>query len=441
MRWLRAVAGGAALGAAVLVPAGTAYAAEDPLCSNVATDVQVAATGDSLPLSLMRVPQAQEFLARHGREAGSGQRVAVVDSGVGGRGIPVAAHQSFSRKAEIEDPHGTLVAGLIAGAPRADDKAVGVAPGAEIVDVRIYDLPAPQDPNAEDGVTNAGLVEGLGWVADNAQRLDIGVVNVSLAVPGSRALRDVVARLWDSGVVVVAASGNRPADESDPLWAEFGYEGASVRPAGEDAATAVFPAGYPHVVAVSATADGAEAITTDASEFVLQSSAIDIAAPTYGGVSVTPNGSTCVLNDIATSWAAAEVSGVVALLRSAYPNEDPAQIVARLLYSANGTPDRPTVQTGAGVVQPIEALVRPLDPNGHGTVASTSQEPERHLRATVPEPEADLLAGTRDHAVWWGLLGGGALLLALILRPVFGRRLQGRVPRDAPQGVLGHPTR
>lgn len=423
MRLAQLVAAGAvAVGAAVLLPGGASYAAEDPLCSNVATDdAPVSASGDSVPLDLMRVPLAQELFERHDLQAGHGQRVAVVDSGVGSDGLTIADAARFSQKSAIEDSHGTLVAGLIAGGPRADDMAVGVAPGAEIVDVRVYDTPSPQDPDQEDGVTPEGLVAGLEWVAENAGRLGIGVVNVSLAVPDSQELEAVVARLWDQDVILVAASGNRPADESDPLWPEFGYDGSGVRTPGEDAAQAVFPAGYPQVVAVSATADGAEAVTTDASEFVLQSSAIDVAAPTYGAISRTPNGSTCVLDDIATSWAAAEVSGVVAMLRSAYPDDTAAQIVTRLLYSADGTPDRPTVQTGAGVVQPIEALVRPLNPDRDGVVERSRTERDPHLRASAPEPETDLLADTRDNAIWWGLLGGGALLLALILRPVLAR--------------------
>lgn len=419
----RVLAAGFAVGASVLVPAGPTYAVDDPLCSNIGTDdAPVAATGDSAPLDLMRVPFAQALFERQGLQAGHGQRVAVVDSGVGSADVDVVRATSFAKKPEIVDAHGTLVAGLIAGAPRADGQPVGVAPGAQIVDVRVYDTPSPQDPDEEDGVTIGGVLAGLDWVADNARDLGIGVVNVSLAVPRSDEMEAAIKRLWDEDVIVVAASGNRPADASDPLWAEFDYDGSGVRTPGEDAAGAVFPAGYPHVVAVSATADGAGVLTTDASEYVLQSSAIDIAAPTYGAVSATPNGSTCVLDDIATSWAAAEVSGVVAMLRSANPKESAAQIVTRLLYTANGTPDRPSVLTGAGIVEPVEALVRPLNPDREGEVARSSTERDPHLRATAPTPRADLLADTRDHAVWWGLLGGGALLLALILRPVLARR-------------------
>ena len=42
--------------------------------------------------------------------------------------------------------------------------------------------------------------------------------------------------------------------------------------------------------------------------------------------------------------------------------------------------------------------------------------------ATAPEPAPDLLATTRDNAIWWGLIGGGLLVVALLLRPMLARR-------------------
>jgi membrane-anchored mycosin MYCP len=41
---------------------------------------------------------------------------------------------------------------------------------------------------------------------------------------------------------------------------------------------------------------------------------------------------------------------------------------------------------------------------------------------SVPKEPKDVLASTRKNAVWWGLVGGGVLLLALVLRPVLARR-------------------
>ena len=63
----------------------------------------------------------------------------------------------------------------------------------------------------------------------------------------------------------------------------------------------------------------------------------------------------------------------------------------------------------------------------------------------VPEEPDDVLASTRENAVWWGLVGGGTLLLALVLRPVLARRRRASAlmlhrPR-APPGRHGRPAR
>ena len=46
---------------------------------------------------------------------------------------------------DLLDYHGTAVAGLIAGKPRGD-LLTGVAPGAQIVDVRVYDDSTQPEP-------------------------------------------------------------------------------------------------------------------------------------------------------------------------------------------------------------------------------------------------------------------------------------------------------
>lgn len=423
------VALGAALVAgAVLVPAPPA-SAEAVDCLQVDPEaVEPAETRDpSLPLVALGVPALHEHLARAGVVPGAGVAVAVVDSGVSprvGPSIRVTARRRLSQQGEVVDQHGTAVAGLIAGAPRAAGLPVGVAPGAGIVDVKVYDSRAP-DEDTEDPVESANVAAGLAWVAENARDLGIGVVNVSLAMDADERLERAVRRLVAADVVVVAASGNRPTDPADPLYDDFGPQvdeaGEEVeRRPGEDARGRVFPAAYPGVVAVSSTADGSG--EPDATALILQNSDVDVAAPSFGAVSYGVDGGTCGLPLFATSWSTALVSGVVAVLRSAYPDETAEQIVARLVTTASGTPGVRTVLTGAGVVQPLEALVRPLDPDRQGRVERVRPEDGGTVRATAPAREADLLADTREQVVWWGLLGGGALLLALVLRPVLARR-------------------
>jgi len=139
-------------------------------------------------------------------------------------------------------------------------------------------------------------------------------------------------------------------------------------------------------------------------------------------VSYGLNGDTCLVEPTSTAAAAGEVAGVLALLFQRYPFELPAQIVSRLVNTADGTTDDRTPLTGAGVVQPYEALTRPLLPAGDGTVERTVVRTGTAKRAAVPEPDPDLLASTRENAVWWGLIGGGLLVVALLLRPVLARR-------------------
>ncbi len=405
-----------------LAPVDAWAAAEQTDCSAYAPDDPPGSTdAESIPARLLGVEQAHRLFARAGREPGAGVRVAVLDSGVTTRPglVDVVQGPNFARKDELVFYHGSAVAGLIAGNARADGKPVGVAPGVEVVDVRVYDQVTPTD-TSEVGITTEAVVDGLEWVAANADRLDIGVVNLSVSVEPSGALAAAVRRVEAQDVVVVAASGNRPVDDGDPLLAEYG----EYRP-GEDAVEDVFPAGYlDQVVAVNATADGylVDGEPGEVRDWVLQSSATDVAAPTYRAVTLSTNGSTCVLNQVATSWAAAEVSGLVALLRSWYPDENADQIVARLEATADGTVDGRTVLTGAGVVQPVEAMTRPLSPDRSGRIEQAVAEESRIPRATAPDPRTDPLSLVRDRMVWWGLLGGAGLVLALLLRPILARR-------------------
>jgi len=411
------------LGAGVMgaTPATGAVALADVDCERVGLDDQpVESDAASAPYDLLGMRDAWARLDRRGQVAGAGVRVAVVDSGVAdGARVPVAERVSFSTGKEIADYHGTAVAGLVAAPLRGtgpEPLPVGFAPGAQVVDVRVYDSARPGE--GEVGVETERVAAGLRWVAGNAVRLGIRVATVALVVAPSDELEAAVRAVLDQDVVLVAGSGNRPAD-GEPLFDELG----EVR-TGEDAADAVFPAGYDGVLAVSATTGGVPDADdeTDVRGSVLQSSAIDVAAPTYGAVTTSVTGGTCVLPAVATSWAAAEVGGVVAMLRAAYPGQNARQVVARLVQTADGTAAVPNSLTGAGVVQPDEALARPLRPGPAGQVRASAEEPDRNPRATAPVPPADRLAETRRNAIWLGLIGGSALVVAALLRPLLARR-------------------
>ncbi|MFC6285559.1 S8 family serine peptidase [Nocardioides sp. GCM10027113] len=375
----------------------------------------------SLPLALMGVDEAHALLADGPGLPGAGQKVAVVDSGIhSGSGLLDVQQGLGASQGDPSYFHGTAVAGLVAGKPR-DGRATGVAPGATVVDVRVYgDDPDGSVPGSAPEVDPARVVEGLRWVAARARSEGIGVAIVALRLDHSPALRDAVRAVQRQDVVVVAASGNRPQSEDDPLAPAY----ADGPTPDEDAADDVFPAGYDGVVAVSATAAGDPRVDegADASGSVLLSSAVDVAAPTYGAVSLGVNGSTCVLRDVATSWAAAEVAGLVALLRARYDDESAEQVVARLVRTASGSPDDTNLLTGAGTVQPVEALTRPLTPDRTGRLGVAPVRPRDIPAAEAPPRVVDPAAAAREDALWWGLLAGGVLLLGLVGRPLLERR-------------------
>ena len=407
---------GALVGAAVVGLVGLTGApahAIGPACAAVGEEPGESAGIASAPYDQLGMERAQDYVDRFAPHAQEPVRVAVVDSGVRTAAdgpIPVSQRTSpLPPDADVSYFLGTEVAGLIAG---ADDgsRPVGFAPDAEIVDVRIYVDPAAE--SRTERPTSQGVADGLDWVATHAHDLNIRVATVAYPVAPSRALRDAVRAAQDARVVVVAATGDQPLTDT-------GAEPSAEDQRTDDAAKESFPAGYPQVVAVNSTGDGDPEGLMDA---VRRNSRTTVAAPTYNGVSYGLNGTSCVVQPIATGAAAAEVSGVVALLWQMYPHDSARQIISRLVNTANGTTDDTTPLTGAGVVQPYEALTRPLDPDHHGRVEQTVTQEDAQPEATAPVPEPDVLAKTRDDAVWWGLIGGGLLVVALLLRPVLARR-------------------
>jgi membrane-anchored mycosin MYCP len=138
-----------------------------------------------------------------------------------------------------------------------------------------------------------------------------------------------------------------------------------------------------------------------------------------------------VLTAPATSWAAAEVGGIAALLFQRYPGESPEQIAARITDTASGTmaegEDGTSTKAvtsryfGAGVVQPVDALTRPLARSGHA-FSSLRAEPEQTPPVRPPVSHSDALHDSRRLAIWVGLVGGAAVVVASILRPLLSRR-------------------
>ncbi len=430
------VAAGLALGVA-----GPSYAIDGPDCTEVSADAteEVSVTefvAEASPADALHTAAAQDLVRRQtGRTPGEGVTVAVLDSGIQDvpglldvtRGVPA---EDATRADELVWPQGTLMAGIIAAAPEPlNDQPVGIAPGARLYDQQIYDTASDSD----DGLVRVGpesVAAGLEAILPVIEQEDIRIVAVGVGGDDTPRLRAAVRKVTRAGVIIVAGAGSRDdaADESP----------AATYTPGEDWADRTFPAGYakpgpdrpadPRVLSVTTTAAPGGVGLDDLAleELILFSSAIDVAVPTAGAVSVGLNGAYCSARRPSTAAAAAEVSGILALLMTAYPDDSPEQLIARLETTASGSstydPGTPNTQAGKGVVQPLEALTRPVRPSRSGAL-SLSTRPEQDARpAALPVAAPDVLASTRANAVWWGLFGGGALLVLMLLRPVLARR-------------------
>ncbi len=402
------LAAGVVAAAVVPVWAGPAHAEHEAPClvEEIPGSERLADTHakDNAAFDRMHVEHAQEVAT------GEGVKVAVIDSGVmdvdglvpyGGLAVPGVSGTT------LLSGHGTIVAGLIAGSH-------GVAPDAQVFDVKVYDADAADTAQGERALTSAGIVAGIDAVIAAYPQQKFDVVNISLAVrTPDPALKAAVARLVELPLVVVAAAGNKEvAAGSD----DSTFKGTP----GNDAD--VFPADYPGVVAVSATPPAGE----DPSTYVLPNLDTDVAAATFGAISTNATGQVCVVGEVATSWAAAEVSGILALLSERYPREAPKQLVARLeaTTESGGAARGQAAEnpwTGAGVVQARDALTRQIKPGRQGKVDTTVAETRADAQAPPAPERIDLFSTPRAILLWSGLVAGALLALAFMLRPLLRR--------------------
>ncbi|MDR1689476.1 MAG: S8 family serine peptidase [Clostridiales bacterium] len=148
---------------------------------------------------------------------GGGVGIAILDTGVD----PVddltkpdnriTAFKNFvgtNQKPHDDNGHGTHVAAICAGNGFCSGgKYMGIAPGANIIGVKILD---------EDGSGGAAeVLAGLQWMMDNAKRYNIRVCNLSIGTSEagmSDPLVKAVNAAWKHGIVVVTAAGNNGPD-------------------------------------------------------------------------------------------------------------------------------------------------------------------------------------------------------------------------------------
>ena len=163
------------------------------------------------------VPDLLRLDEAHRLSRGNGVGVAVIDSGVDATTGVVDVRGGLSvggaRAGRPEDAHGTIVAGLVAG-DDGERGIVGLAPDAHVVPIRILDGDSEfvdEGLRLESDSLAAGIREAIRLrTAEN-----IRVINLSLVLDApSKAVADAIAAAQSAGMLVVAAVGNRPPDES-----------------------------------------------------------------------------------------------------------------------------------------------------------------------------------------------------------------------------------
>ena len=307
---------------------------------------------------------------------GEGQTVAVIDTGVrpGPRLPNVVAGGDYLADGDGLtdcDGHGTMVAGIIGGQPGADGFS-GVAPAVRLLSLRQTSARfTPRTPGDDPALTRAiADIESLARAVVHAADLGARVINISgatcLAAGNTVDQNALGAALryaaTDKDVVVVAAAGN-----TGPVGMSGGAACQS-NPAGRAGVTAVSVPSWwqPYVLSVGSVGEGGEP-----SPFTMSGPWLGLAAPGENVVSLS-NGDGGLANGMpnergelapvsGSSFAAAYVSGVAALVRSRFPQLTAAQVVERLTATAHNGARAPSNLVGAGVVDPVAALTWQLD--------------------------------------------------------------------------------
>jgi subtilisin family serine protease len=247
---------------------------------------------------LQHSAEALHLQQAHRWATGKGVRVAVIDTGVDldhpdlrGRVVKAQNFVDQGERSFTTDFHGTAVAGVIAAAANNEVGIVGVAPQAQIFALKAcWQQPA----GAREAVCNSYT---LAKAVDFAITQGAQVLNFSLAGPPDVLLTRLIKVALERGIVVVAAAPSKPDARS-------------------------FPASLQGVIGIS----GSDPPGPPGQTF--------LAAPAVDILTTVPHGSYDFFSG--SSLAAAQASGVAALLLERNPKLKPAELAALFHKTANG---------------------------------------------------------------------------------------------------------
>lgn len=231
-------------------------------------------------------------------------KVAVLDSGLDyDEDIPYVERKDFLGEEELHalyqdyTGHGTSVASLIC-AKKNDDRITGIAANVDLYAARIL------DENNEAPVSR--VIQAVRW----AMEKKVNIIHMSFGTKKySHELYRVIQEAYNQNILIIASAGNDGTAQ-------------------EDESTVEYPAAFSNVIAVGAT-------NTQNKKTEISSSGteLDVVAPgdqilsagSFGGVVV----------DEGTSMAAAQITGIAAVLWGKYPDKSNQFIRELILSSAN----------------------------------------------------------------------------------------------------------
>ena len=383
--------------AAVLVGLGAAVAPAAPAFA----DIQVRQM--QWHLDYLHIAEAQKI------STGEKVVVAVVDTGVEAAhpdlagqvdvGVDISGQDDGHGARRDDNGHGTAMAGLIAAIGGGPTHAYGVAPGVRILPIRI---------THGGGALRGDIARGIREAADRGAK----VINVSFG--GDREVvpqeTDAVAYAVAKDAVVVAAAGNTARGDT----------------------RVVTPARIPGVIAVTGFDQSGQFWSGS-----VQGPEAALCAPGPGIVSTdSPTGYR--IGD-GTSDATAIVSAVAAMVRARYPNLDAANVINRLIRTADdaGPPGRDP-QYGFGRINPLRALteqVAPVTANPLGSPGQPSAGPT--VKASSGATAGAGAAHTGGGPATPVLLGAGGLLVILVVVAFVVVARRGRRPGEG--STVGPP--
>jgi Subtilase family/Fervidolysin N-terminal prodomain len=279
----------------------------------------------------LHLPQA------HHLSTGQGVLVAVIDTGIDRLHPEIAGAVAGTFDAigarEPPDAHGTAIAGAII----AHGRLIGAAPAARILAIRAF---TTAGPDAE--ATTMTVVRSIEYAMAQGAR----VINMSFAGARDPVIGRSLAQARRKGIVLVAAAGNAGPD-SPPLY----------------------PAADPNVIAVSATDvdDRLLDVANRGRQIAVTAPGVDVLLPAPGGRYQIATG---------TSFAAAHVAGIVALMLAKNAQLGPEQVRSILTATARDLgPKGRDDEFGAGLADAYRAVAAAVNSGGQTVASAASAVP------------------------------------------------------------------